>query len=130
MNAERQLTEAYKEWRHLAEVEGEAIVARNWLLVAASQKALQHLQERISRLSPIARQEWSNAAGDRTVRQQALDAMIQELIGLERRNQTLLNALCEAARVKLGQLGQAGRSLQQIRRSYGSSQAAAWVSFS
>ncbi|HUA39665.1 MAG TPA: hypothetical protein VMA35_14825 [Candidatus Sulfopaludibacter sp.] len=120
MSAERQLAEAYREWRHLAEIEGESITGRNWTLVAACQKALQDLQGRISRLTPAARNEWPKSDRERAVRERALNAVIRELIGLERRNQTLLNGLREAARLKLGQLAQAGRNLEQIQQSYGS----------
>lgn len=126
MNAERQLSEAYGEWRHLAEVEGEAIAARNWMLVSACQKALQNLQKRISRLSPVAREERSRQDRNGTINAHAMEATVRELIGLERRNQTLLNGLCEAARVKLDELGRAGRNLKQIQRSYGSPHSPAW----
>lgn len=130
MSTERQLAEAYGEWRHLAEIEGEAITTHNWTLVAASQKALQQLQERISRLSPAARKEWSKSGTERTLKEQALETTIRELIGLERRNQTLLSGLCEVARVKREQLSQASRNLKQIQRSYGASHAAARTLFS
>ena len=130
MNAERDLTEAYQEWRGLAETEGAAIGAGNWSLVSASQKALQHLQERISRLAPAAREEWSNSGGNRAAKEGILNATIHELIKLEHRNQTLLAALQEATRVKIGELGRAGRNLKQIQRSYGFDQPAAWSSLS
>lgn len=130
MNAERQLVEAYGEWRHLAEIEGEAIGARDWMMVAASQTALRHLQERISSLSPTVREEWSKRGDERVVKERGLTAIIHELIGLERRNQTLLNSLQEAARLKLNQLDQAGRNLKRIQRSYGSTDPTAWTSFS
>ena len=120
MNAERELSEAYLEWRRLAEAEGEAIGAGNWSLVSACQKALQLLQERISRISSVARHEWSKAGEDQTPREKALNTTVLELIKIERRNQTLLAAIQEATRTKLGQLQQAGRNLDLIRRSYGS----------
>jgi len=130
MNAERQLTEAYQEWRGLAETEGEAIGTGNWSLVSACQMALQHLQERISQLSLTTKEEWSKSGGDRAAKEGALKATIHELTRLEQRNQTLLAALKEATRVKLDQLGQAGRNLKQIQRSYGSDRPAMWSSFS
>ncbi len=130
MNAERDLTEAYQEWRRLAETEGEAIGAGNWSLVAACQKALQQLQERISHLSPAAREEWMKSKGSQGIKEKILNATINELIQLEKRNQTLLNAIQEATRVKLDQLCKAGRNLKQIQRSYGMERPAAWTSFS
>jgi len=130
MNAERDLTEAYQEWRRLAEAEGDAIGACNWSLVSACQTALQQLQQRITRLSPLVRQEWSEAGRDRKARERALNQTIRELIQLERRNQTLLSAIQQATRAKLDQLRQAGWNLRQIQRSYGSASPASWASFS
>jgi chromosome segregation ATPase len=130
MNAERDLAEAYQEWRRLAETEGEAIGAGNWSLVSACQKSLQHLQERISRLSPAARKEWSKSENDLAAKEEVLNATIHELINLEKRNQTLLQAIQATTRVKLDQLGQAGRNLRQIQQSYGAGHPAFWNSFS
>ncbi len=130
MNAEHDLTEAYQEWRGLAETEGEAIGAGNWNLVSACQKALQQLQERISRLSPAVRAEWSKLGGKRAVQQGILNATIHELIRLEQRNQTLLQSIQEATQVKLDQLGQAGRNLKHIQRSYRLDHPVGWTSFS
>ena len=130
MNAERDLSEAYLEWRRLAEAEGEAIGAGNWSLVSACQAALQLLQERISRVASAARHERAKAGGDQTLREKALNATVLELIKIERRNQTLLAAIQEATRTKLGQLQQAGRNLTQLRRSYGSVSPAVRASFS
>ena len=130
MNAEHDLTEAYEEWRRLAVTEGEAIGARNWSLVAACQKALQQLQERISRLSPAVREEWTKSKSGQAIKERILNATINELIQLEKRNQTLLRAIQDATRVKLDQLCEAGRNLKQIQRSYGVERPAAWTSFS
>ena len=130
MNAERHLNEAYQEWRGLAEAEGAAIGASNWGVVAACQKALQQLQERISRLSLAVREEWSKTGGNRAVKEAGLNATIHELIHLQQRNQTLLKGILETTRLKLDQFGQAGRNLKQIQRSYGSDRPAIWNSFS
>jgi len=130
MDAERLLNEAYMEWRHLAEVEGEAIALRNWSMVAASQNALQHLQRQISRLAPMVRADWLNSGAEGAAKERALNAVIRELIGLERRNRTLLEGLYEAACIKREELDQASRNLKQIQRSYNSGRPAAWTSFS
>jgi len=114
----------------LAEIKGDAIGAGNWSLVFACQKALQHLQERISRITPAVRAEWSKSGENRTVKEKVLSTTIHDLIQLEHRNQTLLQSIMEATRVKLDQLGQAGRNLKQIQRSYGSDRPAIWNSFS
>lgn len=130
MNAERDLLEAYREWRRLAEAEGEAIRTGNWGLCAACQKALQHLRERISSLMPSVREEWSQSGCDRAARQQSLDATLRELIHLQQRNKTLLQAVREATREKLNQLGEARVRLKLLRRSYAMKAGGAWSSFS
>jgi hypothetical protein len=130
MNAGRDLTEAYQEWRRLAGTVGGAIGAGDWNLVSSCQKSLQHLQKRITRLSPAARKEWIESGGDPSVREKALKETIRDLIELQQRNQTLLREKKEATRLKLDQLRQAGRNLKQIQRSYVLSRPASWTSFS
>jgi ElaB/YqjD/DUF883 family membrane-anchored ribosome-binding protein len=130
MSADRDLNEAYQEWRRLAEAEGEAIRTCNWNLLSACQKALHGLQQRIVVLSEAARREWSRLGTERLVRQKTLEATVRELIELERNNETLLNSVREAAREKIEQLDQAGRNLKRIRRSYVRECPTAWTSFS
>ena len=124
MNAERDLLDAYREWRRLAETEGEAIRTCNWSLCAACQKALKHLRDRITALMPGLRAEWSQPGCNRAAKQRALDETIKELIHLERRNQTLLQCIREATQTKLKELGEATLKLKQLRRSYGQTSAA------
>ena len=130
MSAENTLLEAYREWRRLAEAEKEAIRACNWSLLSACQKALENLRGRISGLSQAARDEWAKLGCDRAAKEKSLEATIRELIVLGRCNQTLLNAVREAARARLRQLDEAGRNLQRIRHSYGFAPPPAWSSFS
>ncbi len=120
MNAERHLVEAYQEWRGLAETEGAAIGASDWNLVSACQAALKQLQERITRFSLEVREEWSKSNSNHATKEKVLQMTIQELIQIEHRNQTLLQELREAAKLKLDQLGHAGWNLKQLHRSYGS----------
>lgn len=130
MKAERDLLEAYREWRRLAEAEGEAIRTGNWSLCAACQKALQSLRERITALMPAVRDEWSRPGCDPAAKQQSLDETIRELIRLEQRNKTLLQSIRETAHAKLKQLGDAKLKLRSLRRSYGLTTGGAWNSFS
>ena len=130
MNAERDLLEACREWRRLAEAEGEAIRTRNWELCSACQNALQLLREHITALLPAVRAEWARSNGGGAIRQQAFDDTLRRLIELERRNQTLLQSLREAARLKIQQLNEAKIKLKQLRRSYGFVHAPARQSFS
>ena len=130
MNAGRKLSQAYAEWRRLAEAEGAAMQADDWALVATCQKGLRRLQARITRLGPAARREWAQSADDRTAREGELNATIHDLIRLERQNLTLVAAKKEVVRMQLDRLRQTGRTLKQIQRSYLSNRPATWTSFS
>lgn len=130
MNADHELTAAYQEWRRLAEAEGEAIQSCNWSLLSACQKALLHLQTRITEVSAAARTEWKKMGAARRQREEQVNATICELIELERRNDTLLKAVKETTRQRLEQLDRAGQNLKRIHRSYSSQTTAGWSSFS
>jgi len=130
MNADRQLQEAYKEWRRLAETEGEAIRSSNWLLVADCQTALQQLQPQILTRIQNAQEEWGRLGIDRAAREQTYRGVVAELIEIERRNSASLNAARETALTQFAQLEQAGHTLRQVQRSYSPTPAAAWSSFS
>jgi len=130
MNAERDLLEAYREWRRLAEAEGEAIRTSNWSLCQACQTALKNLRSHITALMPEVRAEWSRTGCDPEAKQRLLDATIHELIHIHRRNQTLLQAVRAVAQTKLRQLGEARLKLKQLRSSYGLTTGSAWSSFS
>ncbi len=130
LNAERELFGACREWRRLAEAEGEAIRTGNWELCAACQKSLQQLRDRMSALMPAVRAEWRQAGADRVARMQAFDDTIHQLITLERRNHTRVKALRAAAHAKIQQLNQTRIKLKQLRQAYGFARRPAVTSFS
>jgi hypothetical protein len=130
MSADHELTEAYQEWRRLAESEGQAIQACNWSLLAACQKALQNLQLRITKISSAARSEWKKMGVARKKREEQINATIYELIELEKRNNTLLKSIRETTQERLEQLDCAGKNLKRIHRSYSSESPIGWSSFS
>jgi ElaB/YqjD/DUF883 family membrane-anchored ribosome-binding protein len=130
MSADHDLTEAYQEWRRLAEAEGQAIQACNWSLLAACQKALQNLQTRITNISSAARAEWKKMGTARKQREEQVNATIYELIELEKRNNTLLKSIRETAHQRLEQLDRAGKNLKRLQRSYSSETPVTWSSFS
>jgi len=130
MSAESDLREAYREWRRLAQAEGEAIRAANWSLLSACQKALGLLREQITGLLPRVQQEWTEAQVDKAARQEEINQILRGLIEIARRNQILLSGMREAARVKLETLGEAAKNLKQLRRSYGQTSLSTWQSFS
>ena len=130
MNADQELTEAYQEWRRLAEAESRAIQACDWSLLSACQKALLHVQPRITQLTNAARNEWKKLGAARRQREAQVNATIYELIELEKRNHTLLQAVRETAQARLEQLDRAGHNLKRLHRTYAGETTAAWSSFS
>ena len=130
MNADHELTAAYQEWRRLAETEGQAIQSCNWSLLSACQKALLHLQSRITEVSAAARTEWKKMGAARRQREEQVNATIRELIELEHRNDTLLKAIRESTKQRLEQLDLAGQNLKRIHRSYNNQTPTGWSSFS
>ena len=130
MNAETELTEAYLEWRRLAESEGVAIQSCNWSLLAACQKALANLQQRITNLSQAVRAEWQKPGSTHKAKEKKINATIHELIALEQRNDTLLKSVRETALQQLEQLDRSGQNLKRIQRSYSGEAPLAWTSYS
>jgi hypothetical protein len=128
--ADAALHEAYQEWRRLAELEGEAIRARNWTTTADCQRHLSALQPRIIRLREQAREEWKRAGADIMARENKLRAIISGLIELESRNSSSLDEARAIAQEKREELGLAGQNLKRIQRSYAPASPAVWNSFS
>jgi hypothetical protein len=130
MSAENQLQDAYREWRRLAETEGDAIRNRNWPLVSDCQNALQQLQPQIVRHTQQAQAEWTRLGAGRAGKEKSFRAMVLELIEIESRNKELLDQVRQVAQTRLGQLSQASHTLRQVQRSYAPAQPTAWTSFS
>jgi tRNA isopentenyl-2-thiomethyl-A-37 hydroxylase MiaE len=130
MSAYHDLQNSYQEWRRLAEAEGEAIRAGNWMLVFDCQNVLRQLQPRIVRQSEAARREWSVLGLDFEEKENDLNAMVHALIALEHRNHSLIDARQRLAREELAKLEQASLTLRQIQRSYTPAIPSDWTSFS
>ena len=130
MTAEHQLQDAYREWRRLAEAEGEAIRAGNWMLVCDCQTALKELQPRIIRFTGEAQSEWDNPGVDRPTKENHLRETVKSLIELEWRNNSLLDVRRQSAMAEFEELNRARRALRRVQRSYAPAQASGWNSFS
>lgn len=130
MNADYDLRRSYREWRRLAEAEGEAIRAGNWMLLFDCQNALRQLQPRIVRQTEAARREWTALGLDAVAKENDLSAVIRSLIEIESRNNSLINARRCLAEEELAKLEQASLTLRRIQRSYVPPDAAGWNSFS
>src|SRR5262249_35436155 len=130
MTAEQDLQNAYLEWRRLAEAEGEAIRAGNWMLVCDCQSALKKLQPAIIRLTGEAQAEWSSPDVDRTAKENNLRATVTSLIELERRNNSLLDTRRQPPRAVWQHSRAPPRGLRRVQRSYAPGGRSDWNSFS
>lgn len=130
MSASDQLQNAYREWRRLAEAEGEAIRSSDWQRVDNYQNSLHELQPQIIRWTQEARQEWQHLGRDVASEENSVRVIVAELIEIERRNCAWLNDVREATQVQLRQLEHSGHTLRQVQRSYGPNPSSAWSSFS
>lgn len=130
MTASEELQSAYQEWRRLARAEGEAIRDGNWPLVAEYQDAMQKLQPRIIHCAKAAREEWARLGPIGASKEKDAQALLAELIEIERRNNALLNSVRHSSQAQLGELQQAEHTLRQVQRSYAPAPPSVWTSFS
>lgn len=130
MNADTALQESYQEWHRLAEAEGEAIRAGNWMLLFDCHNALRRLQPLIVRRAGEARQEWVQKGLNCQEKENALGVMVKSLIELGHRNQILLQERRHVAETELAKLERASLTLRRIQRSYVPARPASWMSFS
>jgi hypothetical protein len=130
ITADAALLEAYQDWRRLAELEGEAIGARDWTQVADCQNRLAALQPHIDRLTRQVREEWERSGLDRAEKENQLREIISGLIELETQNIAALTAAKQTARQRLDELDGARQNLRRVQRSYSPLRPAMWNSFS
>jgi hypothetical protein len=130
MSASHELEADYQEWQRLAEAEGAAIRAGNWLEACDCQNALKSLQPRIIEHTASAQQEWADDTSARTLTEENLRNIVSQLIELERRNYSLLDSRMHSARAEMNKLDLANHTLNRIQRSYAPSRPPGWSSFS
>jgi len=119
MNAESELLRAYREWHRLAQAETKAIQTRNWNLLSDCHLAIKDYQVLVSNLTRDVRQEWQTKGCNLVEKEKNLQVLVSDLIDLTRRNQELLKTTISAARKQITQLGESGKNLRQLQRSYG-----------
>jgi hypothetical protein len=130
MDIENELQNAYREWRRLAEAEGEAIRAGAWGFVHDCQEALARLQSRLSPLAETARLHWDQVGPDGAPRRAALRGAVVQLIDLQRHNQASLLLRRRILSERREGLEQARRNLRQLQKSYARPIPPKWSSFS
>jgi hypothetical protein len=119
MNAEAELLRAYREWHRLALAESKAIQTRNWVLLSDCHLAIRDYQSRASGLTRQARMEWQRTGCNLAEKEHNLRLLVSSLIEVTRQNQGRVQSIIATARQQLDQLGQAGKNLRLLQRSYG-----------
>jgi len=119
MNAESELLRAYREWHRLAQAETKAIQTRNWTLVTDCHLAIKDYQNIVARLTQETRAEWQRAGCNVAEKEKNLQVLISDLLDITRQNQGRLQAALAKAREQIDQLGEAGKNLKRLQRSYG-----------
>jgi hypothetical protein len=130
VNIENELQNAYRDWRRLAEAEGEAIRAGAWGFVHDCQEAIRRLQSRLSPLAETARLHWDQVGSDGALRRAALRDAVDQLIDLERQNQARLQLRRRILSERREGLEQASRNLRQLQKSYARPLPSKWSSLS
>ena len=127
MNAEAELMRAYREWRRLAQAESKAIQTHNWVLLSDCHLAIRDYQSLVGVLTQQARSEWREA-GNLAEKENNRRALVSGLIELTRQNHARLQAALGTARKQLDELGEAGKNLKRLQRSYGvAAKGGAWL---
>lgn len=131
MTPRYELQDLYLQWRRWTLLEAEAIGAADWMRVEECQAAKRDLQPRITRATERVRHDSHSARGS-DPQEGRVRVLVNELIDLERRNRDLLARLCDRAVAELNRLGEAGRNLRRVHRSYvpDRGRVAHWQSFS
>jgi hypothetical protein len=119
MNTENELFCAYREWHRLAQAETKAIQTRNWNLLSDCHLAIRDYQTVVSRLTQETRAEWRRAGCNLAEKENNLRVHVSGLLELTRQNHSRLQTTFAQARKKLEQLGEAGKNLKRLRRTYG-----------
>ena len=119
MSAETELLRAYREWHRLAMAETKAIQTRNWALLTDCHLAIKDYQVMVSRLTQDARAEWQSTGCNVAEKEKNLQVLISDLLDVTRQNQGRLQTALANARQQIDELGEAGKNLKRLQRSYG-----------
>jgi hypothetical protein len=119
MSAEGELLHAYREWHRLAQAETKAIQTHNWNLLSDCHTAIKDYQIIVGRLTLQTRAEWKRSGCNLAEKEKNLHVLVSDLVDLTRQNQEQLQAAISVARKQLDELGEAGKNLKRLQRSYG-----------
>ncbi|HEY0456226.1 MAG TPA: hypothetical protein VGE41_07600 [Verrucomicrobiae bacterium] len=128
MSAESELMDLYNRWRALSNMEGEAILACDWVQLAEAQNEKRLLQDHAVALSERLRCEHS--ADEAQAAQNRLQALVADLVCIEKKNGEMLAKQRRAVEGKNQELRRAGLHLRQIHGAYAPGADAAWNCYS
>ena len=121
MNPAEEFYALLDQWRQLSEDEGGAISAGAWAQVEQFQSAKTRLQPRITEVTQRI---------EPAIHEAQFRPMLDELMQLERRNNSLLEQKRAAAREQERSLDRTQRNLRQIQKSYTPKVRTHWHSYS
>ncbi len=130
MSAQVKLMSLYEDWRAWTQVEGDAILTMDWARVAQCQDAKKELQAAIARRTQDARDELRLQGADQRILDGPLRAMVNELIGLEMRNQEYLSGQRVVLEKDRLEIEEGGRRVAKIHKSYTAPASAGWEQYS
>ena len=121
MTSADELSALYQRWQSLTADEGEAIETGDWSSVEQYQTAKARLQPRIVELS--------QRLGGST-HEQKFHGIIEKLMQLERRNNSLIQSRRQAADEQMRETDRASRHLRQLHKFYVPPARTHWQSYS
>jgi hypothetical protein len=121
MNPAQEFSALLDQWRQLSEEEGTAISSGAWTHVEHFQSAKTRLQPRITEVTQRI---------DASIHEKLFRPMLDELMQLERRNNSLLEQKRSAAQEQERSLDRTQRNLRQIHKSYTPKVRTHWHSYS
>ena len=120
----------YEEWRSLTNREGKAIGEGDLSQLTDCQDQKELLQVKIDALENFLRSAGDWIAPSRRLFRNDVELLIQELIALERRNQTLLESKKHDIEDRQNELLHVTRKLRRVHKAYAASAPSAWHSYS
>ena len=125
-----ELSELYDRWRQLSQLETEAICLEAWNRLTKCHSAKAELQASISQASRRWKSELSVNRDRLRQEQSQIQALILELLDLEKKNEELLSRGMARIEEQRGKLRQSSRNVSQLHRSYSLKSEPRWISYS
>jgi hypothetical protein len=125
--AQKDLFQAYADWRTWTEAERAGIMAGDWKRVEECQSQKSRLQTVIIQLTPEAQKETGK---DAPILERHLRLIVDELIVLETNNGEIISLQRAQAQAEYAELNKTSQKLRKVQRGYGMAPATAWQSYS